>query len=257
MSRPRIQLLEVPLSLHTPDGVVGAVSDASAGPGGYIVVCNVHSVMTARRDSELRKALEESLATTLDGMPLVWGLRALGHHAERLYGQALMERLLGGVDGRITRHYFIGSTDLVQQRLLAVIRDRFPRANIVGRWVPPFEPGVPGLPQTVREDILAAKPRIIWVGLGCPKQERWMARHWRALAPAVLIGVGAAFEYMAGTKRTPPMWMRRNGLEWLFRLLTEPRRLAWRYLSTNPDFILRFGIQLVRDRWGRAPAKDA
>ena len=84
-----------------------------------------------------------------------------------------------------------------------------------------------------------------------------MGRHWRALAPAVLIGVGAAFEYMAGTKRTPPMWMRRNGLEWLFRLLTEPRRLAWRYLSTNPDFILRFGIQLVRDRWGRAPAKDA
>jgi len=201
--------------------------------------------------------LQDALVTTLDGVPLVWGLRALGYRVERMYGQALMEQLLTGGEGQITRHYFVGSTDLVQQRLVAVIRDRFPRANIVGRWVPPFELGVPALPDAARTDILAARPHIIWVGLGCPKQERWMRRHWRTLAPAVLIGVGAAFEYVAGTKPIPPTWMRRNGLEWLFRLITEPRRLAWRYLSTGPDFVLRFAIQFVRERMGRAAAKDA
>ena len=242
----RHRLLGVPISVLSLPEVARAVASGTSHDGGYVAVCNVHSVISASRDEELRQALERAIVNTADGMPLVWALRLLGYQsATHVYGQALMENLLASADLR--RHYLVGSTDDVQRRLQARVRDRFPNAEVVGRWVPPFEIGVPELPDRVRAEIVALRPDVVWVGLGCPRQEKWMARHWRALAPSVLIGVGAAFDFLAGTRPQAPHWMRRVGLEWLFRLATEPRRLVWRYLSTNPVFVWRMLVQVVRE----------
>jgi N-acetylglucosaminyldiphosphoundecaprenol N-acetyl-beta-D-mannosaminyltransferase len=226
--------------------VAAAVAYGAEGTGGYVGVCNVHSVITASRDDELRDALEKALLNTPDGMPLVWALRLLGYRcATRVYGQALMETLLASRE--VHRHYLVGSTDDVQQRLLTRLREEYPNAEVVGRWIPPFIGGVPALPDQILSAITKARPHVVWVGLGCPRQEKWMSRYWQQLAPAVLIGVGAAFEFLAGTRAQAPAWMRRSGLEWLFRLASEPRRLAWRYLSTNPVFIWRMAGQLLRE----------
>jgi len=244
----RHRLLGVPISVLSLPQVTTIVAGQVRSTGGYIGVCNVHSVITAGRDRDLRHALDNALVNTADGMPLVWALRLLGYRAaERVYGQALMEALLGS--SNVSRHFLVGSTDHVQQRLLAHVGERYPGAEIVGRWVPPFTRGVPDLPQSVESEIIKSRPDVVWVALGCPRQEKWMAHHWQSLAPAVLIGVGAAFDFMAGTRSPAPSWMRSLGLEWLFRLGSEPRRLIWRYLSTNPVFIWRMTTQLIRERF--------
>jgi len=227
--------------------VCSIVAKAARSTGGYVTVCNVHSLVTARNDSEHLKALLDSLANVADGMPLVWAARMLGHPVTQVRGQALFERLLAGDDIDVKRHYLIGATARTQGLLVETVRSRFPSATIVGQWVPDFTAGVPDLPDDIRQDIVNARPDIIWVALGCPRQEKWMRRHWRSVTPAVLIGVGAAFDFLSGTKPTAPVWMQRVGVEWLFRLLSEPRRLAWRYLSTNPVFIWRIVSQLVRE----------
>jgi N-acetylglucosaminyldiphosphoundecaprenol N-acetyl-beta-D-mannosaminyltransferase len=231
------------------DEVCFIVAAATRRDGGYVTVCNVHSLVTARSDSEHLRALLESIANVADGMPLVWAARMLGRPTVRqVRGLTLFERLLSGDDFGVTRHFLIGGTPETQHLLSETVRARFPMAAIVGRWIPNFTPGVPSLPDSIRNDIVNARPDVIWVGLGCPRQEKWMLRHWRFLAPAVLIGVGAAFDFLAGTKRTAPIWMQRLGAEWLFRLLTEPRRLAWRYFRTNPAFLWRIAAQIVRER---------
>jgi len=244
-SHQRHRLLGIPISVMSLPEVVTAVAYGATETGGYVGVCNVHSLITASRDDELRHALEGGLINTPDGMPLVWALRLLGYRSTtRVYGQALMEALLAS--RRIRRHYLVGSTDDVQRRLLTRLRDHYPNAEVVGRWVPPFTGAVPELPDQIRSDIAKTHPQVVWVGLGCPRQEKWMLRYWQQLAPAVLIGVGAAFDFLAGIRAQAPGWMRRSGLEWLFRLASEPRRLAWRYLSTNPVFIWRMAGQILR-----------
>ena len=246
-SHQRHRLLGIPISVMSLPEVVTAVAYGATETGGYVGVCNVHSLITASRDDELRHALEGGLINTADGMPLVWALRLLGYRSTtRVYGQALMEALLAS--RRIRRHYLVGSTDDVQRRLLTRLRDHYPNAEVVGRWVPPFTGAVPELPDQIRSDIAKTHPQVVWVGLGCPRQEKWMLRYWQQLAPAVLIGVGAAFDFLAGIRAQAPGWMRRSGLEWLFRLASEPRRLAWRYLSTNPVFIWRMAGQILRER---------
>lgn len=237
------------MSVLDANGVATTVAEAIRGRGGYVTVCNVHSVITSARDSELRQALLESIANTADGMPLVWALRLLGHRdAARVTGRELMVRMLDGQGYGLTRHFLLGSSEHVQQRLLMLIAKAFPSAAIVGRWVPPFSAEGPGLPESVGEAIRASGAQVVWVGLGCPRQEKWMLRHWRALAPAVLIGVGAAFDFLAGTEPVAPQWMQKLGLEWVFRLVSAPRRLALRYASTNPAFVWRFAAQVLRER---------
>ena len=139
--------------------------------------------------------------------------------------------------------------------ITGMVRARFPTAEIVGRWAPPFTRELPGLPGEIRDQIARVRPEVIWVGLGCPRQEKWMLRHARSLAPSVLVGVGAAFDFLAGTKPAAPLWMQRAGLEWLFRLISEPRRLAWRYLSTNPKFLWRVAGQIARHRLALARSR--
>jgi len=248
-SQPRCRILDVPVSALDVEKVCSIVASATRRDGGYVTVCNVHSLMTARNDAEHCRALVESIANVADGIPLVWAARILGRPGVRhVRGQALFERLLAGDDLGVKRHFLIGGTPQTQNLLSETVRSRFPSATVVGRWVPAFTEGVPALPDDARQDIVNARPDIVWVALGCPRQEKWMLRHWRSLTPAVLIGVGAAFDFLAGTKPTAPVWMQRIGAEWLFRFLTEPRRLAWRYLRTNPTFLWRIVAQVVRER---------
>lgn len=203
---------------------------------GYICLGTAHGLTEARRDLALRRIYNESWLTTPDGMPLVW----LGPPGvERVYGPDLL--LAVGAAGRACglRHYFYGGAPGVAEAMRDRLSARFPGMAIVGTFSPPFRPLDPAELEALRADVARTRPDVMWIGLGTPKQEHFMAAHWRELDAGVLIGVGAAFDFHAGRVPQAPRWMQRSGLEWLFRLGTEPRRLGWRYLSTNPLFVLR------------------
>ena len=203
---------------------------------GYVCLGTAHGLTEARADPELRKAFNESWLTTPDGMPLVWlGPRGV----ERVYGPDLMLAVCDA--GRATglTHCFFGGTPGVAEELKQKLTARFPGLAVVGTFTPPFRPLDASELAAFRGDVARTRPDVIWVGLGTPKQERFMAAHWRSLDAGVLIGVGAAFDFHSGRVRQAPRWIQRSGLEWLFRLCAEPRRLGWRYLKTNPLFALR------------------
>lgn len=210
----------------------------------YVCVSNVHSLIECQDDPELRRIHNEAGMVTPDGMPLVWLLRSAGHReARRVYGPDLLLAVFGEPSMAGYRHYFYGGAEGVAERLAARLRERFPACQIVGTECPPFRPLTPEEDAQVVERINAARPDIVWVGLGMPKQERWIAEHHRRIEAAALIGVGAAFDFLSGAKRQAPLWMQHNGLEWLFRLATEPRRLWRRYLVYNPRFIYLVALQ--------------
>jgi N-acetylglucosaminyldiphosphoundecaprenol N-acetyl-beta-D-mannosaminyltransferase len=201
-------------------------------------VCNVHSIMSARRDAELAEALAAGEVNTPDGVPVVWFMRSRGRKDQvRMYGPDLaMHAFAYGIE-RGWRHYFYGATPQTLERLRDSLARLFPGIQIVGCHAPPFRE----LTESEREQVLAniqsAKPDIVWVGLGMPKQEKWIYDVRGALPGMVLVGIGAAFDFLAGTKAQAPKWMQRSGLEWVFRLGTEPRRLWRRYIWNNPAFL--------------------
>lgn len=204
----------------------------------YVCVSNVHSVMESWDDPALRRIHNEAGLVTPDGMPLVWVSRLWGQrHVRRVYGPDLMLALCAHGVRRGYRHFLYGGGDGVAERLAAQLQDRFPGLDIVGTYTPPFRPLTPDEDTAVVAQINAAQPDVVWVGLGMPKQERWMHDHVGQLTAPTLIGVGAAFDFHAGLKPQAPRWMQRAGLEWLFRLATEPRRLWKRYLHHNPRFV--------------------
>lgn len=205
----------------------------------YVCVTGVHGVMESQRDRRLRRIHNQAGLVTPDGMPLVWLSRLKGHrHVARVYGPDLMLTLCERSVARGYRHFFYGGAEGVPEQLVANLRRRFPGLQVVGIYSPPFRPLTPEEDEQVVQMINQAAPDIVWVGLSTPKQERWMATHIGRVKAPVLIGVGAAFDFLAGRKRQAPRWMQRSGLEWLFRLLTEPRRLWRRYLINNPLFVL-------------------
>ena len=217
---------------------------ARAGESRYVAVATVNNVMEAYDSPAFRAIMNAADLVTPDGMPLVWGLRLLGiRAAARVYGPDLTPHLLEAAERERIPVGFYGATDAVLEKLLRAVRNRYPSLRVAYAWAPPFR-------ALGREEDLAATTlindsgaRILFVGLSTPKQERWMAAH-RGRVEAVMLGVGAAFDFLAGTKRQAPRWMMRVGLEWLFRLASEPRRLALRYLKHNPRFLILFLMQL-------------
>ncbi len=204
----------------------------------YVCVSNVHSIMESWDDPALRRIHNEAGLVTPDGMPLVWTSQRRGFdHVSRVYGPDLMLALCGHSAPRGYRHFLYGGAEGVPKHLAERLRARFPGLNIVGAYAPPFRPLTPQEEAKVVEQINQTRPDVVWVGLGMPKQEHWMHQHVGLLDAPVLIGVGAAFDFHSGRKRQAPRWMQRNGLEWFFRLMTEPRRLWKRYLRHNPRFI--------------------
>jgi N-acetylglucosaminyldiphosphoundecaprenol N-acetyl-beta-D-mannosaminyltransferase len=179
-------------------------------------------------------------------MPLVWLSRLQGfHHVERVYGPDLMLALCERLAAKGYRHFFYGGAEGVPEQLASVLQKRFPGLQVAGTFSPPFRSLTADEDDRIVQMINAAAPDIVWVGLSTPKQERWMAGHRERLTAPVLIGVGAAFDFLTGRKPQAPRWMQRAGLEWLFRLLTEPRRLWRRYLINNPLFVALVVLQAL------------
>jgi len=213
----------------------------------YVCVTGVHGVMESQSDEVLRRIHNRAGLVTPDGMPMVWLSWLRGErHVDRVYGPDLLAACCERSITRGYRHFFYGGGDGVAALLSERLRARFPELQVVGTYTPPFRP-LSALEETeLARQIAAAAPDILWVGLSTPKQERWMAEHIGRLQVPVMIGVGAAFDFHAGLKRQAPRWVQRAGLEWLFRLGTEPRRLWRRYLANNPRFVWHVARQLLR-----------
>lgn len=212
----------------------------------YVCICNAHVLVMGQRDPTYRAVLEGADMATPDGAPVAWMLRRLGFpEQQRVAGPDLTERLLDRAEREGVPVFLLGSTPETLERLGRALAVHHPRLLLAGMVSPPFRPMMPGEDAALVERIQNAAPGIVFVGLGCPKQERWMADH-RGRISAVMIGVGAAFDFLAGTSRRAPVWMRRAGLEWLHRLAAEPGRLWRRYAVTNTLFLVGAARQLFR-----------
>jgi N-acetylglucosaminyldiphosphoundecaprenol N-acetyl-beta-D-mannosaminyltransferase len=214
--------------------------------GHYIVVANTHVLMEARRDPLLRQAVDAADLVIPDGMPLVVVGRLRGFPLKRRAdGPGLMAAALDRFQGEGLSHYFYGGTPESLRSLRETVAERWPSARVAGAYAPPFRR------LSIQEDdavvgaINAARPDVLWVGLGCPKQERWMLEHRERLKVPVMLGVGQAFDLLSGVKRRAPAWMCNCGLEWFYRFTHEPR--TWkRYLLCNPQFVTLAVIEQLR-----------
>ncbi|MBW2714844.1 MAG: WecB/TagA/CpsF family glycosyltransferase [Deltaproteobacteria bacterium] len=219
----------------------------AAGGGGAVCVSTVHMVMEAFDDPEFRGIVNSADRVTPDGVPLVWALRLLGvEKAERVYGPSLLPMVCDLARERGLSVGFYGGSREVLDELVRRIGKRFPGLDVSFAWAPPYTALSDEEDQKVIDGIEDSGTNILFVGLGCPKQERWIAEHRNALS-CVMVGVGAAFDFHAGNKPQAPEWMQIAGLEWLFRLGCEPRRLWRRYLYHNPRFLFHFVRQLARE----------
>jgi N-acetylglucosaminyldiphosphoundecaprenol N-acetyl-beta-D-mannosaminyltransferase len=215
----------------------------------YVTVSNVHSVVESNHDAHFRDTLNHSDLNVPDGMPIVWLGRASGLNLpRRVYGPDLFIEFCRQTQGKSYRHFFYGGAPDVVEALVQKLQEEFPGFSIAGYYSPPFRPLTASEDQQVIEMINAAVPDVLWIGLGCPKQEFWMRDHLETLRVPAMIGIGQAFNIHAGKLRQAPRWMRENGLEWLFRLLMEPRRLWRRYLIYNTQFIVRLLLETLRAR---------
>jgi len=218
----------------------------SASAKAYVCVPDVHVVMQGHWNPEFRKILNEASLTVTDGMPLVWFCRLAGHHdARRVYGPDLL--LAACEDGLAIgrRHFFYGGAEGVADGLAQRLKARFPGLNVAGTLSPPFRALSEAEELEMAGIIDAAEPDIVWVGLGAPKQELWMRRFRPLLRAPVLVGVGAAFDFHSGAKPQAPKLLRSAGLEWVFRLSTEPARLGPRYGRVIPGFLMGVFLQAL------------
>ena len=215
----------------------------AAGDRQYVCLGTVHGIMNCRRSAEQRRIFNAAGMVTPDGMPLVWLGRAEHPHVTRVYGPDLMLASIARSAASGQRHFLYGGGPGVGERLAAELARRFPGAHLAGTREPPFAPIDELATDAEAELVDAARPDIVWVGIGSPKQELWMARMRGRLRAPVLIGVGAAFDFHSGTVRQAPRWMQRSGLEWLHRLGSDPRRLWRRYLVDNPWFVWSIALQ--------------
>lgn len=212
----------------------------------YICVANVHTVTECQWNLDLRQVVNRAGMVTPDGMPLVWVSRWMGHkQTQRVYGPDLLLKVCEQSIEMGWKHYFYGGGQGVVELLVKNLTSQFPGLQVVGIETPPFRKLTDAEDQDVVDRINQANPDIVWVGLGMPKQELWMGDHFGRIDAPVMIGVGAAFDFHAGLKPQAPKWMQQSGLEWLFRLLSEPRRLWKRYVINNPVFIILVALQLL------------
>ena len=243
----RYNVIGAKISRETMASAVDRIAaQCGDGSGGYVCFANTHIAVMAREDANFRDVVNGSLLTLPDGKPVYLLGKLKGFSGlERIPGPDFFQRLIGFEKAPKLRHYFYGGKPEVLECLIDNLKSRFPQADIVGFESPPFRVLTQAEETGVIDRIRTSQPDVVWVGLGAPKQELWMASHWKLLRPALLLGVGAAFDFHAGEKKMAPLWMQRNGLEWFFRLITEPRRLWRRYLFTNTIFLIRIFPQII------------
>jgi N-acetylglucosaminyldiphosphoundecaprenol N-acetyl-beta-D-mannosaminyltransferase len=247
VSPPRANVLGIGVSAINLRAARDEIAAAIAsGKKGYICVTGVHGVMEAQDNEKLRRILNGAFLNTPDGMPMVWVGRWQGYRQmERVYGPDLMLALCDGTREAGWTHFLYGGAEGVAESLKERLERRFPGIRIVGTWTPPFRPLTAEEEAELAREIGRVKPDIVWVGLSTPKQEEFMAAQIERLETKLMIGVGAAFDFHSGRVRQAPRWVQRSGLEWLFRLGCEPRRLWRRYLRNNPRFVFRILCQLL------------
>jgi len=243
----RANVLGVGISAINLDLAVAAIAGAlERKTKGYICVTGVHGVTEAQIDPSFRAILNHSFLTTPDGMPMVWMGRWQGfREMARVYGPDLMLRVCEYSQPLGQTHFLYGGAPGVAEELKRRLEQRFPGIRIVGTYTPPFRPLTAEEEQGLANLVAGLKPDYFWVGLSTPKQEKFIASNWQKLEAKLFFGVGAAFDFHAGRMRQAPRWMQRSGLEWLFRLVCEPRRLWKRYLKNNPLFVFRAFCQLT------------
>lgn len=240
----RANVLGVGIDVVDLDEAAALLIDAAQeGRGGYVCVRDVHGVMQSHRDPELRAIHNRSLLTTADGMPVVWVGRAQGHRMSRVRGPDLMLEVCERSVGTGLSHFFYGGAEGVAEQLAETLSRRFPGLEVAGTYAPPFRPLGEREERELVEQVESARPDFFWVGLGTPKQERFMAAYQPRLPDTVMLGVGAAFDIHTGRIRQAPVWVRDTGFEWLYRLAQEPRRLLPRYLVNNPLFLWHIALQ--------------
>ena len=205
----------------------------------FIAVSNVHVVVEAQRDHAFRETLDHADLCVPDGMPLIWLGRLRGNILpRRVYGPDLLLEFCRATHEKGYRHYFYGGVPGVPEALVERLKMQFPNIKIAGLFSPPFHAVTPEENAKHVEVINQSRADVLWVGLGCPKQERWMYEHRDRLRIPVLVGIGQAFDIHSGRSKQAPAWLRNHGGEWLYRLLCEPRRLWRRYLLYNSQFVL-------------------
>jgi N-acetylglucosaminyldiphosphoundecaprenol N-acetyl-beta-D-mannosaminyltransferase len=252
-SIPRVEILGVPVSAVDPPTALAVIEAwAKLRRPNFVCCTSVNGVLAAQDDPRLLKIFRQAGLVTPDGMPLAWIARARGHAGvRRVYGPDLMLSCCDQFRSWGCTHYLYGGAEGVPELLAEKLRDRFPGIRIVGAYSPPFRELIPEESAKSLKQINESAPDIVWVGLGAPKQDLWMAENASKIESSILMGVGAAFDFHAGLKKQAPAWMGRSGLEWLFRLLSEPRRLGSRYLLGNPRFLALIFAEELRQRSSR------
>lgn len=205
----------------------------------YICVSNVHTVVTGMNDADYRNVTNSAFMAIPDGMPLSWVGRHRGcENMSKCSGPDVMEKLFELSEKTGYTHYFYGGSQETLDKLSEKLKIKYPKLNVVGMYSPPFRELTKSEDEDIVNKINELKPDVIWVGLGAPKQEKWMYKHVESIKSSIMLGVGAAFNFHAGTVKRAPLWMQNHGLEWFYRLVKEPRRLWRRYLVTNTLFII-------------------
>jgi N-acetylglucosaminyldiphosphoundecaprenol N-acetyl-beta-D-mannosaminyltransferase len=249
-SPERVNILGVGISAINMTSALAYTEALLDGNGtGYVCVTGVHGIIEAQDDSAFRQILNDSFLTTPDGMPTVWiGHQQGFHDMTRVYGPDYMLALCEQSVARGYRHFLYGGKEGVADGLKEVLTTRFPGLQIVGTYCPPFRPLNAEEEQDLQKTLASLNVDVLWCGLSTPKQERFMAQYSGNLPVKLMVGVGAAFDLLSGNLSEAPDWMKRKGLQWLYRLLKEPRRLWRRYLINNPRFLWlvllqRFGLK--------------
>lgn len=246
------RILGIPISVINP---ASALSLIDAGvrrrQGGYICIRETAGLMLARQDPHLSEIHERAFMVTPDGMPLVWFGRLYGHHdMARVCGPDLIDLLCAHGVERKYRHYFFGGGEGVADRLAKILSKLHPGLQVAGAESPPFRPITTEAEPETAARIATAAPHIVWVGLGSPKQEYWMSANAPHIPGAILIGVGAAFNFHTGEVKRAPRWVQKTGFEWAYRFSQEPARLWRRYLIMAPHFMLAAGWEWCRKCYG-------
>ncbi len=222
----------------------------------YVCVTGVHGVIECQSDGRLRDIQNQAGLVTPDGMPLVWVSRLRNRrHVSRVYGPDLMTDVCAASAAKGYRHFLYGGAEGVPEHLAERLQEKFPGIRIVGTYSPPFRPLTAEEDEAVIRQINESGADIVWVGLSTPKQEYWMADHLGRLETPLMVGVGAAFDFLGDLKTQAPRWVQRSGFEWLYRLVTEPRRLWRRYFKIVPLFLLYIALEFVGLR-GRKDRMD-
>lgn len=243
-----INILGMRLDMVQMDDVIKLIEQWILGKnyGNYIVISNANDAFISRNHLDAREAVNNSSLSVPDGISLVLLARLYGYNLKRrVCGSDLMLKFLETAQDKGYSNFFYGSSTSTLNLLILNLKSRFPRLKIAGSYSPPFRELTTGEEEVVAGMINKLSPDILWVGLGCPKQQLWMFRHKNKLNVPVMLGIGAAFDFLSGAKKRAPAWIRDNGFEWLFRLVSEPKRLWRRYLINGSLFVYYAGKEAL------------